>query len=65
MRIAGFVPKKQNIEVEYVRSVHTVSRWIHEIFERPEVWSGVSSAASANANTTATTSDREAASVAA
>jgi hypothetical protein len=35
MRIAGYTTGKQGTEVEYVRSVTLVSRWIHEMFESP------------------------------
>lgn len=33
MRIAGFVSKQDRLEVDYIKSVHLVSRWIHEMFE--------------------------------
>lgn len=40
MRIAGSVPRSQKLDVEYTRSVHTVSRWIHELFEADDVPGG-------------------------
>ena len=33
MRIAGLVPRSHNLEVEFIKSVHTVSRWVHEMFQ--------------------------------
>lgn len=36
MRIAGDTKGKQGDEVEYVRSVTLVSRWIHEMFHHPD-----------------------------
>ncbi len=33
MRVAGETNGKQGIEVQYVRSVTMVTRWIHELFE--------------------------------
>lgn len=33
MRIAGDTSGRQGNEIQYVRSVSLVSRWIHEMFE--------------------------------
>lgn len=33
MRVAGYTKGKQGSEIDYVRSVTLVSRWIHEMFE--------------------------------
>ena len=46
MRIAGHVSKQARLEVDHIKSVHLVSRWIHEMFEAP----GVPVAADAAAN---------------